>query len=86
MRLFVLAIRDRALDAFGTPLCVQSVAAGVRSFTDEVNRAAEDNQLYKHPEDFDLYLVGHFETSDGQLQAEGVQMVAVGKDVVRVSQ
>lgn len=51
---YVVAVKDRAVGAFGRPFVVPSVPAAVRSFTDEVNRSAVDNQMYQHPDDFDL--------------------------------
>ena len=61
----ICSVKDRAADAFGRPLFVASKGIALRSFTDEVNRAAEDNQMYNHPDDFDLYELGTFDDSTG---------------------
>lgn len=84
MKLCVVAIRDRAIDAFGMPNFVVSVGAAVRSFGDEVNRADPNNQLNKHPEDFDLFQLGVYNDADGSFELlDSPRQVAIGKDLVR---
>lgn len=78
--MIVLAVRDRAIDAFGTPIFAQSVGQALRSFSDEVNRADPSNQMNHHPEDFDLYRLAEFETDTGEFTQTGPEMVSVGKD------
>nr|DAI03088.1 MAG TPA: DNA binding protein [Microviridae sp.] len=65
MKLHVMSVKDNAAQTFGRPFFMPSTGVALRSFTDEVNRAAEDNQLYKHPEDFDLYQLGTFDDETG---------------------
>lgn len=77
----VLAVRDRAVDAYGTPVFVSAVGQAVRSFVDECNR--DDSQLSQHPEDFDLYLIGEYDQDRGQLLPLDPRQVAIGKDVKR---
>lgn len=83
MKLVICAVRDRAIDAFGTPFFVQSIGMAVRSFTDELNRKAPDNQLSNHPEDFDLYHLGYYEGDTGKFVCDDPRMVAVGKDLIK---
>lgn len=64
MKLVVLAVRDATVGAFMRPMFVQSVAQGIRSFGDEVNRVADDNLMYKHPQDFTLWMFGDFDDSE----------------------
>lgn len=79
MKLFVMCARDVKADAFGNPYFAPSIAMAERSFGDEVNRAAEDNILYKHPEDFELYCLGTFDTSSGEFDVgKRVQVCAAG--------
>ncbi|WNK12748.1 MAG: nonstructural protein [Microvirus sp.] len=86
MKLYVCAIRDRALDAFGTPIFVAAIGLAVRSFTDEINRKADGNPYSAHPEDYDLYVLGTFDSDDGSFECGKPRQVSVGKDVVNVSQ
>ena len=54
----IVSVRDTAAEAFGRPMYLQSLGVAIRSFTDEVNREDKDNQLFNHPDDFDLYVSG----------------------------
>lgn len=81
MRYKVLTVRDRAADVYGQPFFTQSTGVGVRIFTDEINRNSPDNNLFKHPEDFDLFYLGEFDDNTGEFDSCRPQQVAVGKDV-----
>jgi hypothetical protein len=82
MRYKVLAIRDRAIDAYGQPFYSASVGGAVRSFSDEINNTREGNQLNQHPEDFDLFLLGEFDDNTGEFDITRPAQVAVGKDLL----
>lgn len=77
----VLAVRDRAIDAFGTPIFVVAIGMGMRSFIDEVNRS--ESVMYQHPEDYDLYHIGDYDEFSGKLVPMEPKMLAVGKDCVK---
>lgn len=79
----VCAVRDRVVDAFNSPFVVTSVGQAIRTFGDEVNRKQEDNPLSKHPEDFDLYKLGTWDSESGLFDCGVPKQVAVGKDLVR---
>lgn len=82
MKMIVVSIKDRAADAFGRPFYVPSVGVAIRSFQDEVNRAAEDNQMYQHPDDFDLYDLGSFDDNTGSFTLhETPTLLTLGKQV-----
>lgn len=82
MKMIVVSIKDRAADAFGRPFYVPSVGVAIRSFQDEVNRASEDNQMYQHPDDFDLYELGSFDDSTGTFVLdESPKLLTLGKQV-----
>jgi hypothetical protein len=86
MLLYVIAVKDRAADMFNRPFFVPHRNIAVRDFTDEVNRSSPDNALNKHPDDFDLYLLGQFDDSNGAFIREGSPTVLVrAKDVVSSS-
>ena len=74
MRYKIVAIRDRAIDTFGVPVFVASTGAAIRSFSDEVNRKDDNNNLSKHPEDFDLFLLGEYDdqTDEGLMVHTGL--------------
>ena len=82
MKMILCSAKVIVGDAFGRPYCVQSEGSGIRSFSDEVNRSADDNLLYKHPEDFALYRVGTFDDSDGIVVAEQHKLLVLARDMV----
>lgn len=84
MKMVVVAVRDRELNAYGVPMFMQTVGQAVRLFADEINRKAENNAYNAHPGDFDMYLLGEFDTETGRFsQEEPARMVAVGKDLIQ---
>ena len=74
MHLFVVCVKDRAAEVFNRPFFVPHRNVAIRDFTDEVNRAAADNQLNKHPDDFDLYLLGEFNDNTGEFSISSHQL------------
>lgn len=79
--LHVCSVRDRAIDAFGQPFCVTAVGSAIRSFTDEVNNPKSD-LVAKHPDDFDLYLLGTFNDESAKFDLlDSPRQIAVGKDL-----
>jgi len=82
MRYKIFSVRDRAIDAFGQPFYAASVGGAIRGFSDEINRAHENNQLHKHPDDFDLYQLGEFDDATGTFEPTRPQQIAVGKDLL----
>ena len=82
MKMVICSIRDSAADAYGRPFFLPSVGVAIRSFTDEVNRSAEDNQIYQHPEDFDLFELGEFDDATGRFTLLDVpKQLALGRMV-----
>lgn len=86
MRYKIVCVRDRAADVYAQPHFVAATGVAIRGFSDEINRQDENNQLYKHPEDFDLFLLGEYDDQTGEFDCVRPQQIAVGKDlVVKVS-
>lgn len=84
MRLAVLAIRDRAANAFDRPMFFTSLGAAIRAFGDEINRKHDNNSMNKHPEDYDLYHLGEYNDEDAQFaQLPKPKQIAIGKDFHR---
>jgi len=78
----IVSIKDSAAEAFGRPMYLQSIGVAIRSFTDEVNREDKDNQLFNHPDDFDLYELGVFDDATGMYQIrDNPNVIVRGKDV-----
>jgi len=82
MKLVLCSVKDRAADAYGRPMFVPSVGVAIRSFSDEVNRQDADNQLFNHPDDFDLYELGEFDDNSGQFALHELpKLLSLGKQV-----
>lgn len=84
MKLEIVAIRDRAVNAYGQPIFVPAIGAAMRSFMDEINN--DQSSIYKHPEDYDLYHLGTYDDSNGNITClDQPRMVAVGKECVKTN-
>jgi hypothetical protein len=82
MKLIICTVKDRAADAYGRPMFVPSTGVAIRSFSDEINRNNADNQLYNHPDDFDLYELGEFDDNSGLFTLhEQPKLLSLGKQV-----
>lgn len=82
MKLLMFAVKDRATEMFGNPMFLVSAGQAMRSFSDEVNRADPQNQLHAHPEDFDLYALGEFDTNTGDFQVGRPEKIAEARNLV----
>ena len=66
MRLIVCSVRDSAVDAFSRPFFTPNSAMAIRSFVDEVNRKSDENPIWKHPSDYELFQLADFEEDSGR--------------------
>jgi hypothetical protein len=83
MKMVIISIKDTAADAFGRPVYVATEGVAIRQFQDEVNRASEDNQIYRHPDDFHLYQLGTFDDVTGLFDILPVpKLVARAKELM----
>lgn len=65
MKMKVIAVFDVQSQAFMRPMFVAAIGAGTRMVQDEVNRAAPDNLLYQHPQDFRVFELGEWDDQSG---------------------
>jgi len=81
--LTIVAVKDRAVNAYNRPFYVPTIGAAVRSFTDEVNR--KESEMQAHPEDYDLYDLGTFDDETGTfLSPEGgiPRVISRAQDII----
>lgn len=83
MIMTIVAVRDKKADCYSRPFFAQTPAAAIRSFTDEVNRNAEDNPYAKHPEDYALYELGKYEDSEASFSVLPVPRLLIEGDQCR---
>jgi hypothetical protein len=67
------------------PFYVVARGQAIRAFSDEVNRRPAETDLARHPEDFELYLLGEFDESGGRFTSHEPVSLIRGKDVVNAS-
>ena len=78
---YVVAVKDSAVGAFNRPFFVPALAVARRGFVDEVNRVGEDNLMNRHPDDYELWLLGTFDDESGVFVSGELRPVARAKDV-----
>lgn len=81
--MLIVSIYDRAANLYSRPAFVQSRAAAVRSFGDEVRTPRENNDLNKHPGDFELHFIGIFNDETGELAPVKPERMTSGLDHVQ---
>lgn len=81
MKQQVLAIFDQASAMFMTPMYTPSLGAGIRAFSDLVNRAEDGNPLNLHPADYNLFHIGVFDNCTGEYTPAAKRCVAQGEHI-----
>lgn len=82
MKTIVVVIRDSAANAYGIPQFCAARGTALRGFVDEVNRP--DSPLAKHPDDYELFLLGEYDDSVPCFSLlEVPELILRGKDAVR---
>lgn len=76
------SVFDSAIQAYGRPFFLPHRGAALRSFQDECNRRAEDNQLNRHREDFELHQLFVLDDVTGLVTANSPELLLRGKDVI----
>lgn len=86
MKLEMMAVKDRALDAFMRPFFAQTVNQAIRMFQDEINNPQGD--MFKHVDDHDLWHLGTWDDNTGYMAQEPnsseqtvIKQVAIGKNM-----
>lgn len=83
MKRVVCTVVDSATELHGQPMFGPAIGAMLRAFTDEVNRKADGNTLYDHPDDYTLIYIADFDDESGVFSEPegGRRVLARGKDV-----
>lgn len=83
MRMFILSVRDVRANVFFNPFTVDSIGRAERQFEDEINRKSDDNPMFLHPRDFELYHIGYFSTDSGLVEHCSHTQIRAGGACVR---
>lgn len=81
MKLHIFVIRDSATDSYGNPMFMVSSGQAVRGFTDAINKPDVDKMLFEHPDDFELFELGSFDTNTATFDVHQPVSVTTGKMV-----
>jgi hypothetical protein len=76
----LFSVKDKVSDTFGKILEQNNNAEAMRSFSDIVKNP--ESVISKHPQDYDLYLVGTFDTSSG-ITDQIITCLANGADYLK---
>lgn len=83
MQKIMVAVRDRAAQCYAQPFVVPRLEVAIRMFKDEANR--EQGDMFSNPNDFELWVIGHFDDITGMVVAVTPELIKVAKDVKSVS-
>lgn len=76
---------DRAAETYATPFAAAHAGVAVRAFTDAIVNPGKDTDISNHPDDFDLYEVGSFDSTTGRVipcpTEDGRRLVVQGKQI-----
>lgn len=79
----IVSVRDIVGNVFAVPNYVQSKGSAIRAFSDEVNRADQNNQFYKHPSDYELYALGYYDDANATYQLLSLpEMLSLASELV----
>ena len=81
----LVSVFDHAVLEFAPCMCVNSEAAAIRIFTNEVNRYDPNNLLSTNKSDFSLYVVGEFDLATGCVVNRDPRVLIHGRDILTVS-
>lgn len=65
---FLFSVYDRAAESFAPPFLCPHNGIAIRGFQDAINDNRRESDISKHPDDFDLYVVGQFDSSTGRIE------------------
>lgn len=85
MKRVVVSVFDSASQLYGSPFVVTAPGQAMRQFVDEVNRQAQENPLYMHPDDFSLFRLGTFDDENGSFENDP-ELLMRGKDAKTITQ
>lgn len=82
MKYFVVSIRDIGSHEYKGLTLEPTEYSALRGFESSVlsNVARKEGLLYSHPEDFELHVLGEFDSSNGQLEPVKCYSLCRGDD------
>lgn len=81
MKIAVCTVRDRQVDSYAQPMFVPTTGIAIRSFIDAVNTENQNSDLWKHPEDFELWHIANYDDQTGTFENLTKISLAIGSSV-----
>ena len=89
MKLHIISVRDIVADVYGQPIFAPSLGGAIRSFGDAINNQDKTDNLAKHPEHFEFWLLGEYDDETGTITAYDTgqrKQLAAGANLVITKQ
>lgn len=80
MKYLLCSIKDRSIDAFQPIGSMRAEGEAIRGFQDALNNP-NNGPIYKHPDDFDLYVLGELDDETGTITPCTPRKIADGKQL-----
>lgn len=77
----VFTTYDRAGEMYSPPFIAPHAGMAIRGFTDAINNPDRNTDISKHPDDFDLFEIGEFDSSTGVITPFSPKLVVQGKQI-----
>lgn len=78
----LFATHDIKADSFMQPFCAPHAGVATRGFTDAITRPQQPSDISNHPEDFNLYELGEFDSHTGVISPQDrPQLILTGASV-----
>lgn len=58
---------DRASQSYSPPFAAPHAGMAIRGFSDAISNPSKDTDISRHPDDFDLFEIGTFDSSTGRI-------------------
>lgn len=84
MKLFMVCIYDKRAQEFAPPMCQHTLGTAERTFTDLANDP--QSPVNKHPEDYELWHVGHYDTEEGKVEHAEHRIICTAHQVMALKQ
>lgn len=81
MKSYILAIRDIVANVYTQPITTANKAGSIREFQDRCTSGKTEDLVAKHPEHFELWVIGEYEDEPGSIReytGEERQQLAAG--------
>lgn len=80
----MFSVFDSKIESYMQPFFSPTIASGIRAFSDAVHEP--NSMLYKHPDDFELRVIGAFHDDTGEIIIETISKLGTAAEILKESQ